>query len=173
MKLTEYFYTPRMQAKRIHANDFEDIRLMHQDPQAMKTLGGVRSLETSQQNMIWNLQLWETHGIGLWVFREPQSLTFIGLGGLRYLSILGVQELDLGYCLMPHYWGQGLGTEMAKASVSMGFEHRQANNIVACTQVSNQASRHIMEKLHFCYEKEFEQFGQPHVLYRLNKTRQL
>jgi RimJ/RimL family protein N-acetyltransferase len=45
-----------------------------------------------------------------------------------------------------NYWGQGLATEIARASLKFGFEVRQFDKVVAMTRHGNAASRHILEK---------------------------
>ena len=50
-----------------------------------------------------------------------------------------------------------------------GFEELGLDNVVSFTLPSNDASRRVMEKLGFCYEKNCWYAELPHVLYRLTK----
>jgi RimJ/RimL family protein N-acetyltransferase len=45
------------------------------------------------------------------------------------------------------------------------------DDIVAFTLPTNDASRRVMEKLGFSYERDIEHAGMPHVLYRLHAVR--
>jgi [ribosomal protein S5]-alanine N-acetyltransferase len=164
----EAFETDRMIAKRITKSDFEDLVIMHQDEEAMATLGGMRSVEETRENLEWNLKQWQDNGFGLWIFRSKITGQLIGRGGIRRVPIRDVEEIELGFALMPEYWGQGLATEMAKASTEVAFEKLRLRSLVSFTLTTNLASQHVIEKTGFKYEKDIELGGEPHVLYRLS-----
>jgi [ribosomal protein S5]-alanine N-acetyltransferase len=164
----EFFETDRMVAKRITKDAFEDLVHMHQDERAMATLGGVRSIEETRKNLDWNLKQWDDNGFGLWLFRSKITDQLIGRGGIRRVPIGDVEEVELGFALMPEHWGQGLATEMAKASCEIAFEKLNLDSIVSFTLTTNLSSQRVMEKVGFKYEKNIELGGEPHVLYRLS-----
>jgi len=157
-----------MVAKRITEDDFEDLFRMHQDEQAMSTLGGVRSAKETQKNLEWNIKQWENNGFGLWFFRSKTTGKLIGRGGIRRVLIGDVEEVELGFALMPEYWGQGLATEMAKACTEVAFEKLKLDNLVSFTSTKNLSSQRVIQKTTFKYEKDIELGGEPHVLYRLS-----
>lgn len=163
----ENFETDRMIAKRITEGDFEDLFDMHQDEQAMATLGGVRSAKETRENLEWNIKQWENNGFGLWLFRSKTTGKLFGRGGIRRVPIGDAEEIELGFALMPKYWGQGLATEMAKASIEIAFEKLKLDNIVSFTLTTNLLSARVMKKIGFEYERDIELGGAPHVLYRL------
>jgi len=68
----------------------------------------------------------------------------IGFAGLKYLEELG--EVDVAYRLMPSYWGQGLATEAALASVCFGFADLDLKRIIALVMPENIASVRVLEK---------------------------
>ncbi len=80
----------------------------------------------------------------------------------------GSEEIMLLYALMPQYWGKGRATEMSRAILDEDFERIGIPNVVAFTLPTNQASRRVMEKLGFQYERDFIHAALPHVLYRLS-----
>ena len=55
------------------------------------------------------------HGFGRWGVVLKATGRLIGFAGLKYLDEL--REVDVGYRLLPEYWGMGLATEAAQASV--------------------------------------------------------
>ena len=63
--------------------------------------------------------------------------------------------LELGYRLRRAAWGQGYGTEGARALVTHGFARAGADRISARTLAGNQASRHVMEKCGLRYAGDF------------------
>jgi RimJ/RimL family protein N-acetyltransferase len=68
---------------------------------------------------------------------------------------------------MPAFWGRGLATEMAGASIAVAIERLQVDSLVAIALPGNRASRRVMEKLGMGYEREVSHAGLAHVLYRL------
>jgi RimJ/RimL family protein N-acetyltransferase len=56
---------------------------------------------------------------------------------------------ELGYWLGVEHWGQGFGTEAARAVIDFFFEESDAEHLIAGTRVANPASRNILEKCGF------------------------
>ena len=55
-------------AIKLTVSDLDKFSTMYTDPMVMKTLGGIRSAEKTQENLDWNLNQWSTNGFGLWMF---------------------------------------------------------------------------------------------------------
>ena len=121
----EHFRTRRMVAKRLTAVDFDDIRRLHLQPEVMKTLSVDDETlpdEASREELEHDLAHWEQHGFGLWVFRDREDGQFLGRGGLKLYQINDKDVVGLEYAVMVDHWNRGLATEMAQASLAMGFE---------------------------------------------------
>jgi RimJ/RimL family protein N-acetyltransferase len=56
---------------------------------------------------------------------------------------------------------------MARAAIDVAFDDLRLGEIVAFTLPNNVASRRVMEKTGFTYERQIVHVGLPHVLYRL------
>jgi RimJ/RimL family protein N-acetyltransferase len=56
---------------------------------------------------------------------------------------------ELGYWLGVEHWGQGFGTEAARAVIDFVFEEFDAEHLVSGARVANPASRNILEKCGF------------------------
>jgi RimJ/RimL family protein N-acetyltransferase len=168
------FHTDRLVAHRLRADDFDDLYQLHRDARVMATLapaghpaGGVLSAEETRQFLRRNLEHWDRYGYGLWLFRDRADRRFIGRGNLRNLRIGGGDEIEVGYALGAEYWGQGLATEMARALVAAGFGRLGLAELVCFTLTTNLASRRVMEKAGFRYERDIVHAGLPHRFYRL------
>jgi RimJ/RimL family protein N-acetyltransferase len=159
--------TARMLLRRMCADDLDDLACMHRDPVVMATLGGVRDESVVRERLQLHLTHWEQHGFGWWTFREPETLRFMGRGGLRRMPVNGRDEVELGYGLMTEFWGRGLATEMARESVRIAFEVLRLPEMICFALPFNRASRHVMEKVGFRYERDGEYAELPHVFYRL------
>jgi RimJ/RimL family protein N-acetyltransferase len=109
---------------------------------------------------------WNRHGFGMWLLRDRDSGEMLGRGGLQYTYTAGLNDIEAGWAIIPVRWGQGLATELAHACVEVAFRQLALLEIVAFTLPDNLASRRVMEKSGFVYEREIVNAGLPHVLYR-------
>jgi len=167
----ESFETRRLSAERLRMSHFDDVQRMHSDPTVMATLGGLRDETQTRGLLSANEEHWERHGYGLWAFRESGARVFAGRGGLRHLEIGGGSEIEVAYALLADFWNRGLATEMAVAIVRLAFEELQIDELVCFTLPSNHASRRVMQKAGFRYERDVVHAGLPHVLHRLKRDR--
>jgi ribosomal-protein-alanine N-acetyltransferase len=159
--------TARLLLTRPCPDDGDDLARMHADPRVTATLGGVRSAEQSREVFGRVLHHWEEHGFGFWVARDPDSGRFLGSGGPRRVVVEGRDEVEVGYGLVFDAWGRGLATELAREAVRIGFEALCLPELICFTLPTNRASRRVMEKAGFRYEREAVHADRPHVLYRL------
>jgi RimJ/RimL family protein N-acetyltransferase len=56
---------------------------------------------------------------------------------------------ELGYWLGVEYWGQGFGTEAARAVIDFTFEEFDVEHLISGARVTNPSSRNILEKCGF------------------------
>jgi carbohydrate kinase (thermoresistant glucokinase family) len=159
--------TARLVLTRIVDADFPDLLRMHRNVEVMRTLGGVRSEATTADVLRQLAAHWEAHGFGYWMASHAETRDFVGRGGLRRVVIAGIPEVEIGYALMPEYWGQGYATELARECARIAFEVLGRDDVVAFTLPTNQRSRAVMERLGMTFEREMIWMNLPHVLYRL------
>ena len=99
---------------------------------------------------------------GLWKFLISSNGKHI-----QYQAAFSKDEIEISYALMPEYWGQGLATEMTSSLIKIAFENYNISELISINQPTNEASRHVMEKCGFKFEKDVIYSNLPHVLYRL------
>ncbi|MDJ0685211.1 MAG: GNAT family N-acetyltransferase [Alphaproteobacteria bacterium] len=117
------------------------------------------------------LARWREDGLGPWMFFDRQGhgavSDFRGYGGLWRRAFDGVDEVELVYGALPEHWGQGFATEIGQATLSVAFETLRLPSVIAIIQPHNAASRAVAAKLGMRYEKDIENVGLPHRLYRI------
>jgi ribosomal-protein-alanine N-acetyltransferase len=111
---------------------------------------------------------WAVHGFGPWAVIHKPDNQFMGHCGLRYWP--GSSDVGVLYALATRYWGQGLATEGACASLGYGFEHLKLERIMAAALIDNHASRRVLEKIGLRYEKTFQFHGLAVAGYGLSRT---
>ena len=93
------------------------------------------------------LKQWDEIGYAWWAVAlasDPEK-KLMGWNGLQYLP--DTDEVEVGFLLSKAYWGQGLTTEGARASVEYGFNVVGVSEIVGIVHPENTASQRVLEKL--------------------------
>ena len=80
------------------------------------------------------------------VFLIENNHTPIGMVGVDWRE---PEAPELGYWLGVEHWGQGFGTEAARAVIDFTFEEFDAEQLMAGARVTNPSSRNILEKCGF------------------------
>ena len=80
------------------------------------------------------------------VFLIENDFSPIGMVGIDWRA---QDAPELGYWLGVQYWGQGFGTEAARAVIDFTFEEFDTEQLIAGARVANPSSRNILEKSWF------------------------
>jgi ribosomal-protein-alanine N-acetyltransferase len=108
---------------------------------------------------------------GLWVVEWRHRPGFLGWCGIFPLEDSGL--IELGYRYVRAAWGQGIATEAAAAVLEHGFTELKLDPIVAVAHPDNLASRRVLAKLGFRYERPTRYYGAEVAFYRLTRSRYL
>ncbi|MDX6280514.1 MAG: hypothetical protein QOH03_1585 [Kribbellaceae bacterium] len=105
---------------------------------------------------------------GSFVIRENESGEFVGAVNLKrrdqdWPGSMG-GALDMGYLLLPEYWGKGYAQEAVGAVLRWLPTVVPDKQVVAVTQSANEASLRLLKKLGFVEVERFEEFGAGQVL---------
>ena len=167
----EEITTDRLRGERLGPRHNDALEPIFADPRVGATMGGVWSRETLEQTTTAVDAHWEEHGFGYLMWFERSTGEPIARGGLSRTVFDGAPELEVGWTTTPERWGEGFASELGRAMVEVAFGPLEAPDLVAYTLPHNSASRRVMEKLGFAYEKTalYKTFGD-HVLYRLMNT---
>jgi RimJ/RimL family protein N-acetyltransferase len=85
---------------------------------------------------------------------EPREIAFVIESNFVPIGMVGLNMVDadapeVGYWLGVEHWGQGFGTEAARATIDYFFEEFDNEHLFGGARVTNPASRNIMEKCGF------------------------
>lgn len=161
--------TPRMFGERIQRGHLEELRILLLDPRVARTLWPGRS-EPRDDDVIASMNSkvdhWKRFGFGLWLLRDRTTGEMVGRGGLQWTNVEDTHEVEAGWAIVPDRWGEGLATELACSALDVAFGHLGLDQVVALALPENMASRRVMEKSGFAYERDASYAGHRHVLYR-------
>jgi RimJ/RimL family protein N-acetyltransferase len=80
------------------------------------------------------------------VFLIENNHTPVGVVGIDWRE---PDAPELGYWLGVEHWGQGFGTEAARAAIDFTFEEFAVEHLISGARVTNPSSRNILEKCGF------------------------
>lgn len=154
-------------ASPIKKDNFSELYSMHQNPEVMQTLGGIRGVNQTKQILNKLCDHWVKYDFGVWHFKDKKTEDFVGRAGIQHCIVDSKQEIEILYALMPEYWNKGIATFIVKKLIKISKDMLKIDNLVCFTMIENKASKNVMKKAGFQYEKNIIHAGLPHVLYRL------
>lgn len=91
-----------------------------------------------------------------------------GRAGIRPLAVEGAPEMEVAYALARSAWGMGYAGEITRVLAVHGLGHLALPSLVGVVMNENGASRRVLERAGFTFEREVIHAGQPCALYRLS-----
>jgi len=167
--------TERMVAERLRPRHHDELAVLLGDPRVSRTLWPGEALPSDAQlRYILSAKLdhWDRYGFGLWLLRDRTTGAMVGRGGLQHTVVGREGEVEAGWAIAPERWGQGLATELAHTCTAVAFGTLGLEQIIALALPTNLASRRVMEKSDFTYERDIVHRGLAPVLYRAVRPRE-
>jgi ribosomal-protein-alanine N-acetyltransferase len=105
-----------------------------------------------------------------WAIIEQSSGNLVGLCSLIEKEVEGQTETELGYFLLPVYWGRGYATQAARRVVEHAFADLHLESLVAIIHPENAASIGVARRLGMELEREvLRSDGVARQVYRLKR----
>ncbi|MEI8053593.1 MAG: GNAT family N-acetyltransferase [Bacteroidota bacterium] len=167
-----HLQTERFILRDLIETDVDGFYELDSDPEVHRYLGN--EPVTDKQKLIdvikYVHQQYIDNGIGRWAIIDKATNEFIGWTGLKLVKEHinnQTNYYDLGYRLIRKYWGKGIATETAKASIDYGFNVLKLKEIIATIHCDNVASNNVAKKLGFDFVETFDFDGDLHNWYKL------
>ena len=146
--------TDRLRLRRLSVDDVEFILRLLNEPSFIQNIGdrGVRTVDDARGYIVKGpITSYEKFGFGLWMVETKSPVAPIGICGLLKRDAL--EDVDIGYALLPEFWSQGYALEAASAVVLYAREKLGLKRVAAVTNSDNQSSIRLLEKMGFKYER--------------------
>lgn len=141
--------TARLTFRRWTEADLPLARVLFGDPRVTALVGGPFDEATLAARLATELANQRDHRIAYWP---------ILLHGSREIGCCGLKPraperriYELGFYLLPPYWGQGFAAEAGASVVTYAFDVLGATSLFAGHHPDNAASKHALERLGFRY----------------------
>lgn len=164
--------TSRLLITKITLRDAQFFLELVNSPHWLKYIGDrhlktIKDTKTYLQNG--TLKSYTNFGFGFYKLqlKENENKT-IGICGLIKREQL--EDVDIGFALLPEYEGKGFGYEASLAVLKLAKEKFNLKKIIAVTLSTNTNSIKLLEKLGLSYEKKVIPFEDGEELLLFTKT---
>ena len=106
---------------------------------------------------------------GLNALVDRYTNQFIGMCGLLIQEVDGKREFEIGYSILPAYWGRGYALEAASKCRDFAFENDLAEYLISIIHKENEKSVRVAIKNGMTLWKSTEFWNLPVNVYRINK----
>lgn len=154
MQTTVILETERLYLREFIETDAANILALLNSPGWLEFIGDrqVYTIEQAKTAIANNYRRhYAEHGFGFWAVCLKADDTFIGMCGLVKRDLL--EDVDIGYALLPEYVGQGYAYEAAQATLNYGYQVLKLPKIVAICDEDNVASVGLLTKLGLRFDK--------------------
>ncbi len=97
------------------------------------------------------------HGFGRWAVELKGSGEVIGFCGPKYLPEF--EQVEIGYRYFPEYWGQGIGTEAAKAVADICHPRFKIKELIALILPGNIGSERVAKHIGMTLQQQQDFMG--------------
>lgn len=101
---------------------------------------------------------------------DKHTNAFVGQCGLLIQTIDDLEELEIGYSLMPEHRGKGYAIEAARKCKEFAFQHNLRDSLISTIHVDNDASAKVAMANGMRLDKTTVSKGDPVNIYRISKT---
>ncbi|MFV7783836.1 GNAT family N-acetyltransferase [Shewanella marisflavi] len=164
--------TPRLCMRQFVLEDAEYVYRFAANPDVVRYTGdadAVKSLEDAKR-IIENYWLagYREHGFARYALINKADKQLIGFCGIKYESLLnrGQGGIDIGYRMLPEYWGKGLATEAVTACLRYAHETLGIDCVYAEVMLDNPASSRVLEKAGMVQIDSYQDDGVSLLLFR-------
>ena len=145
--------TSRLALRRMSPDDAEFILELLNDPSFLRNIGdrGVRTVDGARTYIRTGpMESYERFGFGLYLMELKDTREPIGICGL--LKRESLQDVDVGFALLPRFWSKRYAVEAVSAVLAYGRNTLGLKRIVAITSPDNVASINLLSKFGFRFE---------------------
>ena len=163
--------TDRLNIRKLEIGDIEVWRTFFENNSYLKYLGLDLSLDSKTQSIDWiERQLWryDNNSYGHHALIDKNTNKFVGQCGLLTQEVENKKEIEIGYHILPKYWGKGYATEAAKKIRDFAFENEITDTLISIIDIRNAASQKVAEKIGMKRTKQIKYDVLDVYVYRIN-----
>ncbi|WP_400072489.1 GNAT family N-acetyltransferase [Zobellia russellii] len=137
--------TQRLLFRKVIPSDFDLWLPFHEDKRSNQFWEGLPKDPkiACQQQFDYIFERYENNLGGMNALISKSTGEFIGLCGLLKQTVDGIEELEIGYSILPKYWRQGYASEAALACKTYTKHSQLTDSLISIIQVDNIPSQKV------------------------------
>jgi RimJ/RimL family protein N-acetyltransferase len=146
--------TERLLLRQFTSDDAQFIFKLLNEPSWIQNIGdrNIRTMDDARAYIVNGPRAsYEKNGFGLWLIVLKETGKSIGMCGLIRRDNL--EDVDIGYALLPKFWSKGYAVEAAQAVKEYAKNVIGLKRLVAIVDPANEGSIRVLEKLGLSYER--------------------
>jgi RimJ/RimL family protein N-acetyltransferase len=163
-KLNCVLETERTFFRKLTLDDVDNVLQIFQDEQAMRysPVEKIQGEDAARGFVCWNMENYEQYGYGAWAVVSKASGEYVGQAGI----VPQASAAEIFYAIVPKFWGQGLATEVALASLNYALQECGLPEVIAIIHPENEPAIHVAQKIGMQESGALEYWGRQNRLFR-------
>jgi RimJ/RimL family protein N-acetyltransferase len=169
--------TERLIFRKVEQSDFETWLEFCEYPNSLKYIFTQEQLAVEdpvERCKIWFTRVfnrYEKELGGMNALIDKQTNEYVGQCGLLIQTIDDLEELEVGYSLMPQHRGKGYAIEAAMKCRDFAFENNYRESLISTIHVDNIDSKKVAIKNGMYLDKTIMSHGDLVDIFRINKPK--
>ncbi|MBM1106249.1 GNAT family N-acetyltransferase [Aurantibacter crassamenti] len=137
--------TERLTFRKFNLSDFDTWLPFHEDPRSSQHWNGLpkapKQACTEQFNRLF--ERYDSNLGGMNALVDKTTGELIGMAGLLVQTVDEIQELEIGYSILPKFWKEGFASEAAMKCKTHAFENHLTNSLISIIHIDNIPSQKV------------------------------
>ena len=145
--------TARTIIREFSMDDLDALFELYDNPGVVKYMEPLFEYEEERQYEENYIQyIYKLYGFGMWLIFDKTTGKLVGRAGIEVRESCDREnQAELGFCISPDRWKQGLAYEVCTEIIRLARDRFSLTSLVARCDPDNVASRGLMEKLGFSH----------------------
>lgn len=164
--------TERLLIRKLEDSDIDLWKEFFVNNPSLKYLG-IDELKLPSENakewIEFQFKRYEENRYGHHALIEKDTNEFVGMCGLLAQTIEDKTEIEIGYSLLPKFWGKGYASEAALFFRDFGFEHEKLEKIISVIDIRNIASQKVAVRNGMLIDRKIKYYGLDVYIYQITR----
>lgn len=169
--LLENQTSERLIFRKLKESDFEEWLPFYHNPKSTQYWEGLPAYPieacTSQFDRVFERYENDLGGMNALISKETGEL--VGICGLLVQMVDNIEELEIGYSILPKFWLQGYAFEAAQKCKEFAFENSFSDSLISIIHVDNVPSQKVAQKNGMFLDKTTTYKNNPVHIFRVKR----